>query len=577
MAPKPAERSKSPAARKDAAKQDAPKPAARSKSPAARKGAAKQDAQGADGAKAPAPAPAPAKKAPAKPKPLGKKMRDGYWQGNLKMFKPVGKGIYEYNNGDKYDGTMVEGKRQTDAKGNNRKAKYWWANGARYHGQYAAHRQHGEGKLWFPDGTVLNTTWKKDMASVTDFEFKNGDVYTGELCTWKMDGAGCLRLHTGDIYTGKFGNNLFNGQGEYLSRTGDVYSGNFANGRPGPLGSRGESGPGEGFMTFPSGDVYFGEFDSGVPHGKGQMRYADGDVVDAEFVHGRWQGTHTYGNGDQHSGGFLLNAPEGSGRIVFRAGGVFEGEFDDGRFHFELDTGEVRESGTFKAGALDGKGRRAFGNEVYEGDFKEGFYHGAGVLEVEATGLRYEGEFRSGKFSGEGCLDYGALPQGARELLVHDYQVSAMIKGAGFQPEDARYEGTFLDGCRHGAGLFQCGDETFEGEFEFDFYHGKGTWTCHLDETLVGESSSYHGEWAKARPLRPLLPNTNTNITTNTNPTLPTLPTHPTPSTYTSNRGPQTLVESWRSQRQRPLRLRVRKAPPQQKTSEQSAPRGFAE
>jgi hypothetical protein len=166
---------------------------------------------------------------------------------------------------------------------------------------------------------------------------------------------------------------------------------------------------------------------------------------------------------------------------LFRSGDVFEGDFEDGRFHFAIDTGDVQESGTFKSGALDGNGRRAVGREVYQGEFREGFYHGVGVLEVEATGLRYEGEFRSGKFCGAGSLVYGAWPEGARELKVTDYLVSAMVKGAGFQPEDAVYEGTFLDGCRHGNGVLQCRDETYEGEFVFDFYHGKGTWTCHLD------------------------------------------------------------------------------------------------
>jgi hypothetical protein len=47
-----------------------------------------------------------------------------------------------------------------------------------------------------------------------------------------------------------------------------------------------------------------------------------------------------------------------------------------------------------------------------------------------------------------------------------------MLKGAGFQPEDAVYEGLFLDGVRHGHGVFQCGAETYEGEFEFDRCHG---------------------------------------------------------------------------------------------------------
>jgi hypothetical protein len=70
------------------------------------------------------------------------------------------------------------------------------------------------------------------------------------------------------------------------------------------------------------------------------------------------------------------------------APGTFEGEFRDGRFEFAVDAGEVKEAGEFRGGALDGKGRREFGREVYEGEFVTGYYHGTGVLEVAATGLR---------------------------------------------------------------------------------------------------------------------------------------------------------------------------------------------
>ena len=111
----------------------APKqPAARSKSPTNKNAQPAKTSENAAPSADHAAVRAPAKKVPAKPKPLGKKMRDGYWQGNVKMFKASGKGVYAYNNGDTYEGTMVDGKRQTDAKGNNRKAKYTWANGAKY-------------------------------------------------------------------------------------------------------------------------------------------------------------------------------------------------------------------------------------------------------------------------------------------------------------------------------------------------------------------------------------------------------------------------------------------------------------
>ena len=79
--------------------------------------------------------------------------------------------------------------------------------------------------------------------------------------------------------------------------------------------------------------------------------------------------------------------PEGSGRIIFAKGGVFDGSFEEGRFEFEVDSGEVSERGQFRDGFLDGRGRRAFGREVYEGEFKCSLYHGAGVLRMEVIGV----------------------------------------------------------------------------------------------------------------------------------------------------------------------------------------------
>ena len=172
-----------------------------------------------------------------------------------------------------------------------------------------------------------------------------------------------------------------------MCRSGDYYKGTFLNGSPGPLGQRGEVGPGDGYMTFANGDVYYGEFEAGVPHGSGQMRFGDGDVVEVEMTQGRWSGTRMNGNGDEHRGSFLLNEPEGSGRIIFAKGGVFDGSFEEGRFEFEVDSGEVSERGQFRDGFLDGRGRRAFGREVYEGEFKCSLYHGAGVLRMEVIGV----------------------------------------------------------------------------------------------------------------------------------------------------------------------------------------------
>ena len=47
---------------------------------------------------------AAARKAAQQQKDLGKRVARGHWTGNVRMFKPEGRGVYTYDNGDVYDG-----------------------------------------------------------------------------------------------------------------------------------------------------------------------------------------------------------------------------------------------------------------------------------------------------------------------------------------------------------------------------------------------------------------------------------------------------------------------------------------
>ena len=265
--------------------------------------------------------------------------------------------------------------------------------------------------------------------------------------------------------------------------------GNFENGWCGPRGERGELGAGEGRVTFAAGDVYIGKFDSGLPHGEGQMRFIDGESVTSVFDKGYWEGTRQYSNGDIYTGRFYLNEPSGHGVLKFRGGASYEGQFMDGQFTFEKVGGGVIERGTFARGKLTGKGYRLIGQEQYQGDFKEGFYHGEGVLEMLDTGMKYEGQFMSGRFHGEGRLNYGSVPEpppGRRKITV--YPCSAM-RNCGLQPDGAVYEGRWLDGQRNGRGYFECEQEMYEGEFLDDLCDGRGEWVCLVDTTPWGDQS----------------------------------------------------------------------------------------
>lgn len=96
---------------------------------------------------------------------MGKKYKEGYWTGPSKLFKPHGKGTFTYDTGDIYVGMMFNGLRQTD-KAAEKNAKYTFANGALYKGEFLKNRFNGTGRMQFMDGTARNLVYKADVANV---------------------------------------------------------------------------------------------------------------------------------------------------------------------------------------------------------------------------------------------------------------------------------------------------------------------------------------------------------------------------------------------------------------------------
>jgi hypothetical protein len=260
-----------------------------------------------------------------------------------------------------------------------------------------------------------------------------------------------LSFQDGDRYQGEFKANLFHGEGVYYCRSGDRYAGTFDQGTRSDfskamfdnLGKRGEKGPGEGVLTYPEGDVYIGQFEDGVPHGEGTMRFVDGEVVKITMNRHAWFGTCVYGNGDEYTGQFSGNMPHGEGVLVFKGGSRYQGNFDQGYFVHGRDRPPVKEHGTYKRGKLQGFGTRQVHDQKYEGEFKQGLYHGKGLLQVTTTGFRYEGEFKSGRFNGYGRMEYGMHPD-VCDKSIQAYGVTAMLPTCRLQPEGATYEGTVL-------------------------------------------------------------------------------------------------------------------------------------
>ncbi len=104
---------------------------------------------------------------------------DGRYDGDLNGDgQRHGEGIYDWNNGDKYEGQFRFGKRHGKGdfvwangdtfKGEYRNGKrhgrgsYQWTNGARYDGQYTFGKRHGRGTFVAADGTRYDGWWRDD-------------------------------------------------------------------------------------------------------------------------------------------------------------------------------------------------------------------------------------------------------------------------------------------------------------------------------------------------------------------------------------------------------------------------------
>ena len=149
----------------------------------------------------------------------------------------------------------------------------------------------------------------------------------------------------------------------------------------GPHNARGER-HGKGTMRWANGDVYVGEFYQGSRQGTGTLNFADGSEYVGDwwnnFMHG--SGTRRFVNGDVYVGDYRYSRREGSGRFYFSNGDLYYGSWKDDR--------------------MEGFGRYYYhSGQRFEGYFKEGRRNGKGKLQRTDGSLdlyRYEDDRRVG-------------------------------------------------------------------------------------------------------------------------------------------------------------------------------------
>ncbi len=218
-----------------------------------------------------------------------------------------GYGIYTWDSGERYEGYWQNGKR--NGQGTN-----YFSNGAEYSGNWKDDKKNGYGTYKYQSESKYESyTGDYVMDKMTGngiFVYKNGQKYVGELYNNYFHGQGTMYYSDGtsksgtweydkfiksnEAKSGCISGNCNNGFGTYVSKKGDKYVGTFKNGYY----------SGRGKYSFAEGDVYEGEFKNGTYHGQGTYLFVSGAKYVGEFKNGTYDGIGTvfYANGTSKSG-----------------------------------------------------------------------------------------------------------------------------------------------------------------------------------------------------------------------------------------------------------------------------------
>ncbi len=352
-----------------------------------------------------------------------------YIKGTFKEGKPVGPVEIMLPNRDRYVGPINWETQQME--GN---ATYYFWDGTVYEGMFKNNQPNGPGVKRFATGEIRRGVYVDGRAEGHfSVEWADGSRYDGEFNAGSPNGKGIFRYPSGDVYEGEFVAGQRHGKGKYVWATGDVYEGEYAAGEM----------QGRGRITWARGGAYEGEFVGNMRHGYGRQTGADGMVKEGEWKHDELNGKchQSYPDGETYDGYCVKDRYEGQGHLerTFTQE-IYDGEFRQGTYHGKglLRIGEYSYEGEFKYNKKDGQGkeRHPDGTE-YEGDFVQDYWHGHGLLRAKSpdgVDILYDGEFARGAFDGEGTLTIGATK------LQGEFRGNILVKGTIAAPEGRIFE-----------------------------------------------------------------------------------------------------------------------------------------
>jgi hypothetical protein len=233
---------------------------------------------------------------------------------------------FRWDNGDVFDGQMVDGKR-------NGKGRMVWASGQTYDGDWRDDVAVGEGAMTFPNGDRYQGQVKDGIVHGRGrMQFANGDTFEGQFEQGIPDVEGSYTEKDGSRYVGQWKKGLKHGRGKSVWASGQSFDGDWVADKP----------EGRGVIVFANGDRYDGGVSGGQPQGKGIKVYASQDRYEGDFQQGEahGEGFYRWKNGDTYNGRWQKGKKVGAGRYRWASGDYWEGEFADdkrteaGRLYF---------------------------------------------------------------------------------------------------------------------------------------------------------------------------------------------------------------------------------------------------
>jgi hypothetical protein len=236
---------------------------------------------------------------------------DSGWDDGDNGDKNTGYGIWQWKNGDYYEGDALTGRIHG-------RGLYKWTDGEIYEGDWINGQRHGFGIDTYPDGTSHRGYWIEDV-------FQGADDLYDDAVTFVTQS----RKASEEILMERFNIRYERAVAIIRWMEMDGFVSSAEEGEPRKVLANAPS------LKLDDGSEWMGGLDAhGTPHGEGRWNWPNGDEYVGEVSHGflSGQGTYVWGDGDHYQGTWQNGKRHGHGVFTYADGSELSGHWQEDTF-----------------------------------------------------------------------------------------------------------------------------------------------------------------------------------------------------------------------------------------------------